>query len=370
MEIKTSNKAYYFIAHCEELSGSVVLLRTLVKTLESNGYICHLIFLAGKRTYLFAGNNFLYIDELLGEAVFWPRKMLFVRRRLVNLIIQLYIFFGSKKSVESIIIYNAVNSIPKGGGIKDLIKVKKYAWIHESKYLLNLHGENLKNIKNQNLEFLVSSQIALNDLKDFLLHCGTFKIHSIGAAIDSENYKKVHNGKKVLINGYMDWNKGSDLILPIISLVLKKLPHVIFKVVVSNDTSQAFLNFKNDMIRLGINNNNIEIYHSLRNAEEIYNDVKLCLILSRNESLSLVGLEAMYREIPFLFFEGCGGPEEIVGNNCLFSIPFLDLNSMSERIAELYMNESSFLKAMNSLNNINKEFYSAERLLERFLSAT
>ena len=370
MKINKKGKVYFFIVFSEELSGSVVLLRTLVKTLESNGFVCHLIFLTGKRAELFDGNSLFYIEEILGEVKLWPNKMLFVRRRIVNLVIQFYILWKSKKHDEYIIIYNAVNSIPKEGGMNNLIKGKKYVWIHESKYLLNLHGENLKKIKNQNFEFLVSSQIALKDLKDYLPKNKSYKIHFIGSAIDSCNIIKVQNGNKVLINGYMDWNKGSDLILPLLKLVLNKIPDVIFKVVVSNDSSQSFSNFKNDMSRLGLTNKNIEIHQSLKNSEDIYNDAKICLILSRNESLSLVGLESMFREIPFLFFVGCGGPEEIVGNNSLFSVPFLELYSMSERIIDLYTNVGSFMQAKNYIKILKKEKYTTNQLLVRFQRAT
>lgn len=354
----------------EELSGSLVLLRTLVKKLDSVSVVNHIIFLNGSRSDIFIDNNLLYVSDFLGREYLWPRKFLFLRRRLIELIIHIYVSFKGQRGSDSIIVFNAVTSICKMGWISNFFNIKKFAWIHESIYLLELHGGILKIIPKDQLQFIASSQIVKNDLINFLPENSLPVIHYIGAAIDDENLNDVSVRSKVLISGYLDWNKGSDLILPLINLVSIEMPQIIFKIVVSKNNTPSFRQFTSDLARLNLLDKNVELHCSIDNSSLIYQDVKVSLILSRNESLSLVALESLLRKIPFLFFEGSGGPEEILGEESCLSVPFLNLKIMAEKIIDIYRNEIQYNKMMNYIELQRKDLYTSDLMLRRFLFVT
>ncbi len=365
-----SKKVYFFIANSEELSGSLVLLRTLVKKLNSRHVVNHIIFLNGNRSDVFIHNNLLYISDFIGMEYSWPRKFLFLRRRLIELIIHFYVCFKRQKGSDSIMVFNAVTSIYKMGWISNFFNIKKFAWIHESKYLLELHGGILKISANEKLQFIASSYIVKNDLSAFLPGSCSPIIHYIGAAIDDENLNHISLRSKILISGYIDWNKGSDLILPLINLVSIEIPDIIFKIVVSKSNTPSFRQFTSDLARLNLLDRNVELHYSVDNSSLIYNDVKVSLILSRNESLSLVALESLLRKIPFLFFEGSGGPEEILGEESCLSVPFLNLKIMAEKIIDICRNEIHYNEMMNNVELQRKDLYTSDLMLRRFLAVT
>jgi glycosyltransferase involved in cell wall biosynthesis len=58
-------------------------------------------------------------------------------------------------------------------------------------------------------------------------------------------------------------------------------------------------------------------------------------VLSRNESFSLVTLEAGLLKKPVLCFEGSGGSCEIVDFKKEFLVPYADTDAMCERINQL-----------------------------------
>jgi hypothetical protein len=363
-----SKRVFYFVCNSEELSGSVVLLRTLLNELKSNRHCLRVIILSGKRQGLFKGFDCFYVDKVLGSSKNWISWLLFLRRRLLDLFVAFLIFGSKLKSLRPIIIYNTIIAFParRPFYLLSIFRIPHFVWVHESKYLLNLHGVNFQNNVSDNTNFLVSSQLVKSDLESLLIKKPHGILKNIGAGIEMFPKSDSSVRNKILISGYLDWNKGSDLILPLIVMTKLRNPSIVYKIVISNRFSTAVVNFINDLERLGLNSSNVEIYYDLNSIYEVYNDVKLTLILSRNESLSLVALESMVRDIPFLFFSGCGGPEEIVGNLQLFSVPYLDLLAMSDKIYDFYSNELKYKKA---LSKIDKEMYMPTRVKDHFLKA-
>jgi glycosyltransferase involved in cell wall biosynthesis len=367
MNYNNSKRVFYFVCNTEEFSGSIILLRTLLNGLQHNGHYLRVVLLSGKRQGVFKGFDCFYVDEVLGCSKIWISRLLFVRRRLVDLFVAFLIFGSKLKSLKPVIIYNTITVFPAKAPffLCSIFKIPHFVWVHESKYLLNLHGVNLTNNVSNRTNFLFSSQLVKSDLESFLLKKSHGKLSYIGAGIEMFPKGGTSVRNKILISGYLDWNKGSDLILPLIVMTISRNPSIAYKIVISKRFSTAVVNFTNDLERLGLNSSNVEIHYEINNIDEVYNDVQLTLILSRNESLSLVALESLGRDIPFLFFNGCGGPEEIVGNVRLFSVPYLDLLAMSDKILDFYSNELIYKKA---LSTIDKQMYLPTRLCERFLN--
>ena len=58
-------------------------------------------------------------------------------------------------------------------------------------------------------------------------------------------------------------------------------------------------------------------------------------LTSREDPYPLVNLEVASLGMPIVCFEGSGGSEEFVEDDCGFVVPYLELETMADRVSEL-----------------------------------
>jgi len=160
----------------------------------------------------------------------------------------------------------------------------------------------------------------------------------------------------VLAMGTPHWLKGNDLFIQIAIRVLKYEPHIRFLWVGGNINSIEYKQMLNDCIRAGITDK-VQLIPSTNQPSEYFKLADLFILTSREESFSLVTLEAINRKLPVLCFEQVGGTEEILQYNKIFIVPYANVSAMAIRIISIYKNPNETAELTKNMSeNMNPEF--------------
>lgn len=232
--------------------------------------------------------------------------------------------------------------------LKTILPCKVLTHVHEGEKMLdffNANGDVTYNLQ-------VSDQIIAvsNTVKNVLVEKYKIKnnIEVIHGAIDSslayqKNNRSLLSKVKddsiiIMTCGYIGWHKGVDFFIQIarmLSSYKKRRLHFVW--IGAHPEDQSYIQLKFDVDRLGLSEN-ITILDSKENILDYFSLADIFLMLSRDESFSLVTIEAGLVCKPVLCFEGSGGPCEIVNHDARFIIPYADINKLCERILALIEN--------------------------------
>ena len=117
----------------------------------------------------------------------------------------------------------------------------------------------------------------------------------------------------------------------------------------NNPKNKSYLDSVKNIINENNLNDRIHLLGERRNVSEIMDDFNILLVPSDSESLGMVVLEALIKNIPVISTP-CEGPQEILNNNRNF---ICDSND-SEGI---YLKLNPLLRDINIYNNLKKETY-------------
>lgn len=223
--------------------------------------------------------------------------------------------------------------------------------VHEGERLLDTHNKNghLDYVFNISDQIVVVSEL----IKKLLIE--KYKVKKNIAVIPgavNEEYNFKDDKKEIRIAGtipeqsfiimtcgYLGWHKGMDFFLQIARILSSYKPLPLHFVWVGADKGgEAFdqLNFDIEKLKLS---KHISILPSIENVLDYINLADIFLTLSRDESFSLVTIEAGLAKKPVLCFDGSGGPCEIVDHDPRFIVPYADVNTMCKRIIDLAENK-------------------------------
>lgn len=227
--------------------------------------------------------------------------------------------------------------------------------VHEPEYLLK------KNNQNKEVDILIEksekviciSQTVINNLRSVYGDSSKYALIRGGISVSPDEAgkmkrpdEKIKSDFNLLCVGYLDWNKGIDLFIQLAVLLKKNTADIYLTWVGADLSNPVYAQMEYDINRLGLSDR-VRILPKSENIFDCYHDADLVLILSRNESLSLTALECSSIGVPFLCFEGCGGPSEIIENDTRFIVPYLDITQMLQRIEYLKTNRTA-LEEMRS----------------------
>jgi Glycosyl transferases group 1/Glycosyltransferase Family 4 len=142
-------------------------------------------------------------------------------------------------------------------------------------------------------------------------------------------------------SGTTDWRKSPDLFVQLARPLQKRMaPKEVHFVWVGGDASgPEFGMLWHDVRRIGLEPFVHFVGHR-ENPRDYFAAFDAFALTSREDPYPLVVLEAAALGLPILGFEKSGGIGEFVENDAGFMVPFLDVDAMSARAAELLNDEN------------------------------
>lgn len=279
-------------------------------------------------------------------------KFVFFRKPLFSL------FFRTQlKSKKIALIFSNTTTIEER--LLTLLKTHThapiYGIVHEGKKLLdyfNRDGTVQRNLNRCDALVCVSNQLKSTLQKEYQVTKTIYVVPGAVASIETDEVEKAtltaygipENAKVVLSCGWLSWHKGADLFVQTALQVVavRKDVHFCWLGDPSKEANETytFTHFQNDIHTAGIASH---VHHipSTRTPLRYMQSADVFLMLSRDESFSLVTIEACSLKKPVLCFERSGGPCEILDNDPTLVVPYGHLNVMSERILHFLADEKA-----------------------------
>ena len=140
--------------------------------------------------------------------------------------------------------------------------------------------------------------------------------------------------------GWLGWHKGTDLFIQIArSLSSYKDKQLHFVWLGGHEWDDDYAHMMYDIEKLNLTNY-VTLVTNKKNPQDYIAFSDIFLMLSRDESFSLVTIEAGLASKPVLCFEGGGGPCEIVANDPRSIVEYANLDALKKRLIELVENEN------------------------------
>ncbi len=346
-------KKILFISHEATLSGAPKLLLEIIKYISTHktDFICDVLILkAGDLNQEFKKIATCYYPQNFKLSFFSRINNRLRKKYNYSLIID--ICKRLLKNNYDIVYGNTITMLDWVLEFQKLDpQIKTILHIHEPKYLINLFVEKEK-------------QRYLNKV-DKLIVVSEFVKHTLIKDIGVEEHKiqKIYPFAVDEVDGFTNkvvvrtelgikadelvmgcignphFVKGSDL-LPQIAFQFKNhYPDVKFKIIiVGGKSDNLFLfNIKEDIEKLDLKEHFIFISNT-NEANKFLNVLDILLMISREESFSLVTLNAALSRIPVILFEKSGGPLEIISKENAYVARHLNINSICLNIYTLYSN--------------------------------
>jgi glycosyltransferase involved in cell wall biosynthesis len=129
------------------------------------------------------------------------------------------------------------------------------------------------------------------------------------------------------------WRKGRDLVVHLLLELQKaKAPRPVCLLWVDRaGTAEEEYGLRYDLQQAGVDS----MYFTtgeVSNPLHYFSAFDIFALLSRDDPFPLVCLEAAALGIPIICFENAGGIPELVETDCGFTIPYLDVSAMAEKI--------------------------------------
>jgi glycosyltransferase involved in cell wall biosynthesis len=147
----------------------------------------------------------------------------------------------------------------------------------------------------------------------------------------------------VLGSGHETWRKGKDLFVQLAAEVLKKQteisPYFLWVGAWQND--EHLRNILHDVQHLGLSGR-VFFTGEVHNPLDYFAAGDVFAMVSREDPFPLVSLEAALLGKPVLCFADAGGMPEFVEEDAGFIVPYLDLQTMTEKITLLASNQGTY----------------------------
>jgi glycosyltransferase involved in cell wall biosynthesis len=137
-------------------------------------------------------------------------------------------------------------------------------------------------------------------------------------------------------SGTTDWRKGPDVFVQLASAVRRRMPErpIHFVWVGGEKSGPNFGALWYDVQHLALE----DVVHFIGHQKhplELFSLFDVFALTSREDPYPLVNLEAASLMKPIVCFDGSGGAPEFVEDDCGFVVPYLDVKTMAEKVAEL-----------------------------------
>ena len=140
--------------------------------------------------------------------------------------------------------------------------------------------------------------------------------------------------------GAVYWLKGCDLFLQLAVAIRAREPAfpVHFVWLGAMPSSEAFYSLQHDVARAGLADR-VHFIGARRNPLDYIAAFEVLALVSREEAFPLSVMEAAAVGVPTVCFDGAGGAREFVEADTGRVVPYLDVDSMAERVLDLLRND-------------------------------
>lgn len=368
-------KRILFISHDASLTGAPILLLNLIHCLRKGGFICDRIVCRKKKGELI--NEFekeadiLYFDGPTNYKAETFYKKIF--RKVSNKnkgdnckLIQQWI------NDSDIVVFNTITN---GKLLKQFSFDEKIVvtYVHE----LQMSSNRFSNESERNSVFEKTNIYCVpsNTVKDFLetiyfIHPN--KIRKLNYFIpasnnlDSSGMDLNSPSFKVGILGTSDWRKGVEIFPVIVLDFFKKYPSsdVIFIWKGVDQNSVDYKRCLHDLKKINLSDK-VVFKQPSREVEDFYQSIDVLLLCSKEDPYPLVVLEAASFKKPTICFENAGGAPEFVQNDAGSTVPYLDINSVTNSIYNYYSDKKMCIRKGNVAYKRYMEQHNNEKLVLR-----
>jgi glycosyltransferase involved in cell wall biosynthesis len=134
------------------------------------------------------------------------------------------------------------------------------------------------------------------------------------------------------MSGILTWRKAPDIFILLAGAVNKRSNEPVhFVWVGGSNIGGITAELAHDVGRMNLNN----VMHFMGEKSDPFDYFQACdifALISREEAFGRVGLEAAFLGKPIVCFFGAGGMREFVGDECGVVVPYLDIETMAEKI--------------------------------------
>lgn len=378
-------KTLLFISTDATRTGTPILLLDIIKQLTARGNHKIILVLQG-------GGDLLDEYKIYCEVHIWPNlfayaseiktqkillKIFFTGLNFVRITLQNYVALKLRAKFKVDLIF--LNSARNGhiiDVIKKFFKSKVVLYVHEGERILAEYNSNMsvaRSISASNVILTVSENVKNTLIKSYqpkveiqVIPGGVNTYPTIGKVNSNEILLEegIDKDKIILMScGWLNWHKGIDIFILLAARVCKLDDKFHFVWLGGSEKDEGYQQMKFDIEKLGLTNR-ITIITAKSNPRTYISGADLFLMLSREESFSLVTIEAGAAKIPVLCFDKIGGPLEILNYDKRFIVPYLDIDLLSSRIQEITNDGVQYDAMSNFIYNRVLNNYTMEKCAE------
>jgi glycosyltransferase involved in cell wall biosynthesis len=171
----------------------------------------------------------------------------------------------------------------------------------------------------------------------------------------------------VVGGGAEHWRKGKDLFVQLAFLVRSRGHHnTHFLWLGEWDHPDRKLEIAHDLELLALSDQ-VHFIGQVDDPTDYFAAADFFVMVSREDPFPLVCLEAAFVSKPIICFSHAGGMPEFVADDCGFVVPYLDLNSMADKIELLIENPALAEKLGSNARTKVLQNHSLERIAPEIL---
>lgn len=353
-------KKILFVGHSAGHTGAPLILLRLCKWLKENSNLSFEIILKedGKLRPLYEKiAPVLVYKQSLSETSLKSRGYRFLAQK--SRAFNSYIRYRMKKYMRKkyppssySLIFS--NTLTNGEILSDLahLKCPVICRVAELDFWINKSGkENFERIKKHVTKFIAVSEAVKQNLVANH-NIANEKIEVIHGFIDPPEMQTNPQSVRANLNIPQDaiivggsgaeiWRKGKDLFILLAIAVHAKAPDlpIHFVWVGGIDNAAELYQLQHD-IKQSCLENSIHLVPEVTNPFDYFASFDIFAMMSREDPYPIVNLESASLGKPIICFANAGGSSELVEEDAGFVVPYLDIDTMANRVIELAKDEN------------------------------
>lgn len=352
-----------FIAHETTRTGAPIALLQLLKEFrlhyEDIGF--ELLYLRGGEL-LPAFEQLCPVHKGLNDYTIWNRIK---KRILKGKTGRPYLSMFNKGQFD-VIYANTVVSFKVALELKRKLGIPVVGHVHESEAFMHSFSISKDDLKGIDAFISVSRLTSSCLINNYGVPSGKITIHYPISAwvMDCLKNKDVVEAEQLAIGQFLiglfcngSWYKATELIPVIMSAFYLKYPTANCRfVVIGRIPQETIYRLCFDLRKLQLDDR-IIFWGESDNPLKMEKRLDVLLLLSREESYSLVAQEAAFVSTPIVGFKGATGAAEWISDKCGILVSYFDFSAMADAIYSIYSDEDLMIELGNQAQQTVLEMY-------------
>lgn len=240
-----------------------------------------------------------------------------------------------------VIYANTIVSIPFGYDLVSRTKKTKFiVHIHELNTIIKLALPNLGDYTGLIDRYITPAEIVKENLRsNWRIPKNKIDIVYPCAVVERTQTKKTAtNFFTIGASGAVHWRKGHDVFLQVARYISQKYHGNNFKFVwVGKIEVNEKVIIEEDLKKMGLNDM-VRFTGEVENPADYYSDFDVFLMSSREDPFPLVCIEVGMMGKPIISFDKAVGTNEVLATGGGFTVPYLSIEAMAEKVMVYYKN--------------------------------